>query len=321
MGEVSPTGQVLVKGPCELVVSVRYQGRPGRQPADLPRRSPGLRLAWAGGDQPGRHPCVREAQDAEDPSRAARDRSRLPSAGLLSTRSAACPPPEETRAFLADRDPAKRSRLIDRLLDRPEFADFWALKWADLLRNEEKTMGEKGVWVFQRWLRDQIAAEFPLDEMVRRIVTARGSTWTNPPSSFHRTNRDPMTAAETVAQVFLGIRLQCARCHNHPFDDWTQDDYYGLAAYFTPVARKDINNVRRDNFDKHEINGDEVIYLSGRPGIVQPRTRAAPRPQAAARQPLPGRGRREGTRSACRLADPRQSASSPGTWRIAPGST
>jgi hypothetical protein len=119
--------------------------------------------------------------------------------------------------------------------------------------------------------------------MVRRIVTARGSTWTNPPSSFHRTNRDPMAAAETVAQVFLGIRLQCARCHNHPFDDWTQDDYYGLAAFFTPITRKELNNVRRDRFDKHEINGDEVIYLSGRPGILQPRTRQhlAPRPPHA----------------------------------------
>ena len=142
------------------------------------------------------------------------------------------PAPGEARAFLADRDTLKRSKLIDGLLDRPEFADFWALKWADLLRNEEKTMGSKGVWVFQRWLRDQLAADVPLEEMVRRIVAARGSTWTNPPSSFHRTNRDPTTAAETVAQVFLGIRLQCARCHNHPFDDWTQDDYYGLAACF-----------------------------------------------------------------------------------------
>ena len=169
--------------------------------------------------------------------------------------------------------PDKRSRLIDRLLDRPEFADFWALKWADLLRNEEKTMGAKGVWVFQRWLRDQIAADVPLDEMVRRIVASRGSTWTNPASSFHRTNRDPMTAAETVAQVFLGIRLQCARCHNHPFDDWTQDDYYGLAACFANVHRKQVNNLRRDKLDKHEINGDEVIYLASSPPVVQPRTR------------------------------------------------
>ena len=129
-------------------------------------------------------------------------------------------------------------------------------------------MGEKGAWVFQRWLRDQIARDAPLDELVRRIVAGLGSTWQNPPSSFYRTNRDPMTAAETVSQVFLGIRLQCARCHNHPFDVWTQDDYYGLAAFFGNIARKQINNVRRDKLDKHEINGDEIDL----PGRSTPRS-------------------------------------------------
>jgi hypothetical protein len=81
-----------------------------------------------------------------------------------------------------------------------------------------------------------------------------------------------MTAAESLGQVFLGIRLQCARCHNHPFDVWTQDDYYGLAAFFANIARKQVNNVRKDRLDTHEINGDEVIYLAGRPRLVQPRT-------------------------------------------------
>ena len=183
------------------------------------------------------------------------------------------PDPAEARAFLAD-DSARetRSKLVDRLVGRPEFADFWALKWADLLRNEEKTMGEKGVWVFQRWLRDQFAADVPLDEFARRLITAKGSTWSNPPASFYRTNRDPMTAAETIGQVFLGVRLQCARCHNHPFDVWTQNDYYGLAAFFGNVRQKEIDNVRRDNLDKHEINGDVIIYLSGEPETVQPRS-------------------------------------------------
>ena len=143
---------------------------------------------------------------------------------------------------------------------------------------KRRRWGEKGAWVFQRWLRDQIACDTPLDELTRRIVAGLGSTWQNPPSSFHRTNRDPMTAAESVSQVFLGIRLQCARCHNHPFDVWTQDDYYGLAAFFGNVARKQLNNIRKDNLDKHEINGDEFIYLEGRPVMVQPRTERCLRP-------------------------------------------
>ncbi|SIO62073.1 Protein of unknown function [Singulisphaera sp. GP187] len=190
------------------------------------------------------------------------------------------PTPGEARAFAADRGTDQRGRLVDRLLALPEFADFWALKWADLLRNEEKTMGEKGVWVFQRWLRDQFAADLPLDEFARRILTAKGSTYANPPASFYRTNRDPMTAAETVGQVFLGVRLQCARCHNHPFDVWTQDDYFGLAAYFGNVQRKELHNERRDMLDKHEINGDEVIYLAGQPETVQPRTGMTMEPKA-----------------------------------------
>jgi hypothetical protein len=189
------------------------------------------------------------------------------------------PEPGEARLFLADTDRAKRAKLADRLVERPEFADFWALKWADLLRNEEKTMGEKGAWVLERWLRDQIARDVPLDEMARRIVAGVGSTWKNPPASFYRTNRDPMTAAESVSQVFLGYRLQCARCHNHPFDVWTQDDYFGLAAFFSNISRKQINNVRRDRLDGHEINGDEVIYLAGHAELVQPRTGNTLRPK------------------------------------------
>ncbi len=189
------------------------------------------------------------------------------------------PEPVEARAFLLDADPSKRSRLIGRLVERPEFADFWALKWADVLRNEEKTMGEKGAWVFQRWLRDQIAGDAPLDEIVRQIVAGVGSTWQNPPSSFYRTNRDPMTAAETVSQVFLGIRLQCARCHNHPFDNWTQGDYYGLAAFFSNISRKQVNNTRRDRLDLHEINGDEMIFIAGKAELIEPRTGTMRQPQ------------------------------------------
>jgi hypothetical protein len=281
--EVSPGGLVHARRDGELTVAVRYlKGRDVSRLAFLADR-PGF--VWRGPKELNpvdTHVFARLKALQIEPSPVAPDhvflrRAYLDALGRL-------PSPEETRAFLADRDSQKRSKLVDRLLLRPEFADFWALKWADLLRNEEKTMGAKGVWVFQRWLRDQIAADVPADELVRKIVASRGSTWTNPPSSFHRTNRDPMTAAETVAQVFLGIRLQCARCHNHPFDDLTQDDYYGLAACFSNIERKELNNVRRDKLDKHEFSGDEVIYLSGPAGMIQPRTGAylSPRPPGGA---------------------------------------
>jgi len=180
------------------------------------------------------------------------------------------PTPKEVRAFLNSNEPDKRGRLIDELLSRPEFADHWSLKWADLLRNEEKTMGTKGVWAFRRWLRDQIAADRPMTEFAEALITGTGSTWLEPPASFYRTNRDPETCAETFGQVFLGVRLQCARCHNHPFDLWTQDDYYGLAAAFANIKRKEVNNQRRDRLNRHEINGDLVVFVSGAPTMRQP---------------------------------------------------
>jgi hypothetical protein len=276
--EVSVDGLVQARGPCETAVAVRYMT--GRGTSRLAFLADRPRFSWQGphADHPidtfvfAKLRALRINPSALSDDSVFLRRAYLDATGRL-------PDPDESRAFLADRDPEKRSKLIDRLVDYPEFADFWALKWADLLRNEEKTMGDKGAWVFQRWLRDQIAGDVPLDELVRRLIAGLGSTWQNPPSSFYRTNRDPMTAAESVGQVFLGIRLQCARCHSHPFDVWTQDDYYGLAACFANVARKQLDNARKDGFDQHEINGDEVIYLAGRPQMVQPRSGTLLRPK------------------------------------------
>jgi hypothetical protein len=283
---VGPDGLVASKGPGETTVAVRYlTGRAVSRLAFLPDR-PGFVARPVPLDNPvDRHVFAKLNALKITPADPTPDlvflrRAYLDAIGIP-------PTPEEARAFLADPDPARRSKVVDRLLTRPEFADFWALKWADLLRNEEKTMGDKGVWVFQRWLRDQIAADVPLDEFARRIVSAKGSTYLNPPASFYRTNRDPQTAAETVGQVFLGVRLQCARCHNHPFDVWTQDDYYGLAAYFGNVGRKILDPDRKDSFDKHEINGDVIIHLAGRPEMVQPRSGQMMQPKPpGGRQPV-----------------------------------
>jgi Protein of unknown function (DUF1549)/Protein of unknown function (DUF1553) len=269
--EVSADGFVRARASCETAVSVRYMnGRATSRLAFLPDRAA---FTWRGLPSRG---VIDDLIFAK--LKSLRINPSPPCSDLVFVRRAyldaigRLPDPAEIRAFASAAAADKRDKLIDCLVDRPEFADFWALKWADLLRNEEKTMGEKGAWIFQRWLRDQIAGDVPLDEMVRKIVGGLGSTWRNPPSSFYRTNRDPMTAAETVSQVFLGIRLQCARCHNHPFDVWTQDDYFGMAASFANIARKQPSNNRKDKLDSHEINGDEVIYLAGQAGIVQPRT-------------------------------------------------
>jgi hypothetical protein len=182
------------------------------------------------------------------------------------------PTPDEARAFINDRSRNKRQKLVDRLPERPEFADFWALKWADLLRTEEKVLDTKGVQAFHRWIRQSVADNKPVDEFVREILTARGSTYENPAANYLRALRDPVTRAESTAQLFLGTRLQCARCHNHPFDRWTQNDYYDWADVFAPVQYKILDNRRRDGLDTHEFNGEQIVWASGKPEVKNPRT-------------------------------------------------
>jgi hypothetical protein len=190
------------------------------------------------------------------------------------------PSVEEVMEFVSDKRADKRARLVDKLLVRQEFADFWALKWADVLKAEGRTLDETGLKVFHGWIRDSIAQNRPVDAMVRDMITARGSTYTEAPSNFYRANRTPATRAIAAAQVFLGTRLQCAECHNHPFDRWTQDDYYNWSAVFGQVDYKIIGeNKRRDRSDKHEFNGEQIVFLNPKLSVDNPRTgeKALPR--------------------------------------------
>jgi Protein of unknown function (DUF1549)/Protein of unknown function (DUF1553) len=144
------------------------------------------------------------------------------------------PTPHEVTDFLADGAADKRARLIDDLLDRTEYADFWTSKWFDLLRSTRKTVGGvREVQLYQHWLHDLITENVGFDVVMRELLTSKGSNpSTNPAANYYRIFHEPKVLAETTAQLFLGIRLQCAQCHNHPSDRWTQDDYYGLAAFF-----------------------------------------------------------------------------------------
>lgn len=182
------------------------------------------------------------------------------------------PSADEARAFVADLRSDKRARLIDELLERPEFADFWALKWSDLLRNEEKTLDRKGVRNFQAWIRGSIQHDKPIDQFARELVAARGSTYRDPAANYYRAMRDPIMRAESTAQVFLGVRLACSKCHNHPFDHWTQDDYYGWANLFARVDYKILENHRRDMNDSHEFDGEQVVFMARKGDVNDPRT-------------------------------------------------
>jgi hypothetical protein len=179
------------------------------------------------------------------------------------------PTPDEVRTFLASADKDKRAKLIDALLNRPEYADFWTLKWSDVLRSNRKTIQVKGVHLFRQWVHDNIEKNTPIDQIVRDLITANGSTYANPPANYYRIARDPQNLAETTAQLFLGIRMQCAKCHNHPFERWTQNDYYSMAAFFARVKQKRDPNEPGPN---PQTPGGELIYSERSGEVTQPRT-------------------------------------------------
>jgi hypothetical protein len=174
------------------------------------------------------------------------------------------PTPEEVRAFLADaRDSkTKRAAVIDTLLERPEYADYWTLRWADVLQVNRKFLGEKGTWAFRNWIWRQVASDRPWNETAHDLITGVGGTLDSPSSAFYRIAREPGQAVENMTHLFLGIRFNCNKCHDHPFERWTLGDYYQLAAYFAQVGIK--KSARRD---------DEVVYEKRDGGeVTHPKT-------------------------------------------------
>jgi hypothetical protein len=181
-------------------------------------------------------------------------RSYLDLAGRL-------PTVEEAQAFLQDTSASKRAALVDQLLDSDDYASFWALKWCDILRSNSKKLKLAGVHKFRKWVYDAVRTDKPMDQFARELLTATGSVFENPAANYWRASRDPQDATETTSQLFLGVRIQCAKCHNHPFERWTQDNYYGIAAAFSRIGRK-------PSVDPE----DEVIFTVASGESTQPRT-------------------------------------------------
>ena len=180
------------------------------------------------------------------------------------------PTAEEARAYLADKSDDRRAKLIDRLLDSPEYTDHWANKWADLLRPNPYHVGIKATLNYDNWIRTSFRENKPYDQFVRDLLTAKGSTFRNGAVTMFRDRRSPDELTMLVSQLFLGIRLECAKCHHHPNEVWGQDDFYGLAAYFSKVARKgtgisapisgseEFIYAGRHRALKHPLTGEEV---------------------------------------------------------------
>ncbi|MEM7602015.1 MAG: DUF1553 domain-containing protein, partial [Verrucomicrobiota bacterium] len=147
-------------------------------------------------------------------------------------------------AFMADQSPDRRAKLVDSLLERKEFTEMWVMKWSELLQirsnnNINQGMSYKSSLLYHGWLQERIAANMPFNQIVQELIASQGGTFSNPATNFYQAERDSLKLSENVAQVFMGMRLQCAQCHNHPFDRWTMDDYYGWAAFFSQIGRKE----------------------------------------------------------------------------------
>ena len=268
IADVDTSGFVTFKGPGEVAIIAHYLDLvanvrlthlvdvPGFAAVNVPTDNPIDRAVFAKLNRMRIRPSE-PCTDAEFLRR-----SYLDTLGVL-------PSPEEVRAFREDGAPDKRAKLVDGLLARPEFLDFWTLKFADILRSNGRLIQSKGTHVFQRWIRESLAGDKPMDQFVRELLTADGSTFQNPAANYYRISRDPETSVETTAQLFLGVRIQCAKCHNHPFERWTQDDYYGFAAFFSKVRQKKGNQP-----------DEEVIFAAKDGDVTQPRTGKVMPPKA-----------------------------------------
>tara|TARA_R110002072_G_scaffold179059_1_gene335047 strand:+ start:100500 stop:102935 length:2436 start_codon:yes stop_codon:yes gene_type:complete len=191
------------------------------------------------------------------------------------------PTPAEVRAFLADETEGKRDRLIESLLARPEFVDYWAYKWSDVLLVNGNKLRPKGVKAYYEWIRNEIAENTPWDEFVRKIVTSTGGSIENGATNFFALHQDPENMAENVSQAFLGLSIACAKCHNHPLEKWTNSQYYAFANLFSRVRAKGWGGDFR--------NGDGVrtLYVVPTGELIQPLTGKPQPPTPLDGEPLP----------------------------------
>jgi hypothetical protein len=178
------------------------------------------------------------------------------------------PTAEQARTFLADADPHKRDKLIDELLDSPEYADYFANKWNLVLRNKKRQAQDtQGTYAFYQWIWNSLYDNKPYDQFVREILTAAGDQSYSPPVIWYREVDEINEQVEDTAQLFLGLRIQCARCHHHPFEKWSQDDYYGFSAFFSRVGRKNLAGSANP-----QLREKRIFHNEGQATAQNPRT-------------------------------------------------
>ncbi len=270
---VSATGVVTATGRGQATVMVRYEGQAEISMVVIPYSESVDLAGWQNNNFVDELASAKFKELGIAPSPVSDDAAFLRRAFFDAI--GAQPTIEETTAFLDSTDPEKRKKLIDRLLGftgdpaqdvyNDKYAALWTLKWADLIRNNSTTLGESGMWALHNWLRESFRTNKPFDEFVRELVTAKGSIFSNGPANYYRIANNPPDLAESTAQLFLGTRLQCAKCHHHPFEKYSQADYYGFAAFFSRVGTKGSSEF--GNF-----GGETVVLVRSGGEVGHPRT-------------------------------------------------
>jgi hypothetical protein len=283
---VGPDGLVEGKDRGEIAVSVRYLDAVVARTFTFVKVIPGF--AWSNPPSNNRVDDLVHAQLqllGYLPSATCTDaeflrRVHLDVIGLL-------PTVEETRAFLADPSPEKRSKLIDRLLDRPEFASYWGQRQADLLRVTRQSLTQEGAKRYYEWIVESVRTNQPFDRFVNELLTSSGNTYEQPSANYYRAAADTNSVTESTVQLFMGVRIGCAKCHNHPFDRWTQDNYYGISAVFDRVQRDLVpvpppegepKEAKKRRGRRETVEGPMMIKVATQGTTIQPRTHKEMKP-------------------------------------------
>jgi Protein of unknown function (DUF1549)/Bacterial Ig-like domain (group 2) len=276
---VTSAGVMTATGPGQAPVMVRFSGQAELSTMMVPFAETVDLAGWAPNNYVDELAATKFRELGIAPSPLCDDatflrRAYLDAIGTL-------PTIDESVAFLDSTNPDKRKKLVDRLLGltgdpaldvyNDRYAALWSLKWADLIRNNSSVLGESGMWALHNWLRESFRTNKPMDEFVRELITAKGSIFSNGPANYYRIANSPPDLAESTAQLFLGTRLQCAKCHHHPYEKYSQADYYGFAAFFARVGTK--GSAEFGNF-----GGETVVMVNSGGEVAHPKTGAVMKP-------------------------------------------
>ncbi len=243
---VDADGLVDMIGRGQSAIMVRFEGHAEISTFVIPYAESIELAGWTNNNFVDEHASAKFRELGLEPSPLCDDatfvrRAFLDAVGTL-------PTAQQSREFIDSAEPNKRERLVDRLLGltgdpaldihNDQYAAYWTLKWSDLIRNNSNTVGDQGMWALHNWIRESFRMNRPFNEFVSELVTAKGSIYMNGPANYFRINGDSSALTESTAQLFLGVRLECAKCHHHPFEKYSQADYYGLAAFFSRIGSK-----------------------------------------------------------------------------------